>query len=186
MSARPLFAVHMEATTYEEVRCEACGVDWEAEDEAAREVVEDGFAAICTHVCILVCVDPGRVCAETDVPGEEVVHTDAAAPSVLTDLTSVGSTVAVDISAEDIELEFAIVEAGFRRRAAFVFLVVLRDHRLASKAAADRSETDKETKCQFFHYCSLVWFGLFAREGSRRGRVMEVEAGCKGIFSASK
>lgn len=128
----PLFAVNCSATADINVRRDA--LDRETGNETAAEVVDRGVISAPD----VLRVEPRGINADTEIPCEEIVDPDAAAPSVFADRSSVIGSVAIGVLAEEIDLKFLISEAvqGFRCLVAFID----RDLMLASRS--ERSEPE--------------------------------------------
>lgn len=114
--------------------------------------------------------------AEAEVVRDEVVHAETTAEAVAV----IAAMHGIRVAAEDVELELAGLEAGFRN--GFEFL-----HLLASKAGGDEGEAREERKSQFLHFVfcvlGIVWF--VSRVGTRMGaRLFDLLVGGKRNFRA--
>jgi hypothetical protein len=115
VGARPLLAIHCSATAHVNVGCKASGVIRQAIDQAAAEVMNGGAVSALSRShkrSIFLRVEPGGIHTDADIPAEEVVESNAAAPAVIRERSSVAWSVAHGILAEEIHLPFAIRETG--------------------------------------------------------------------------
>ena len=134
VSRGPLLTVQGSTTAHVKIRSDA--FDREASDQAAAQVVDRGFAP--AERRMFRGVEPSGVHPDTEVAGEEIIDSNATAPTVVPNRAGMVRTIAVRVLPEEIDLKFLVLEAvhGLRSLVSFID----RDGALAGRADGDHRE----------------------------------------------